>query len=482
MKVVIIGAGPAGLSCGYELAKNGVEVEVYESSSFIGGMARTINIWGQRVDLGPHRFFSNEKRVNEFFTNLMKEDYCIVNRITRIYYKNRFFDYPLRVFNILRNLSLITIIQIIFDYVTIMIFPYKNPKSFEEWVINHFGRKLYNVFFKHYSEKLWGIPGSKIDSDWAAQRIHSLSLWEAVISAIFGNIGNKHKTLVDQFAYPKNGTGVLYERAADFIRNNGGKVHLDAPVKSIVQDREGSVSGIVLRDGRTVICDKVISTMPLTMLINGLCNVPANVVYSSNQLKFRNTILIFLEVDSISLFKDNWIYVHSPYVKHGRITNFRNWSKELNRDKKTTILCMEFWAFNNDPIWKAEDVDIAELAKKEIRVLKLFSEDIMILNSFVQRVPQCYPVYNIGYKDNLKKVENFLNTVEGLYPIGRGGSFKYNNQDHSILMGLLAGDKIINGLSTNLWKINTDDKYIEESRFNEVFINNISKDQNIKGS
>ena len=182
MKIIIIGAGHAGLSCGYELAKNGVDVEVYESSSFIGGMARTINIWGQRVDLGPHRFFSNEKRVNKFFTNLMKEAYCIVNRHTSIYYGNRFFNYPIKPINVLRNLPFITIIQIIFEYIKIIILPHKNPKSFEEWVVNHFGRKLYNIFFKNYSEKLWGIPGSEIDSDWAAQRIKSLSLLGVVIS------------------------------------------------------------------------------------------------------------------------------------------------------------------------------------------------------------------------------------------------------------------------------------------------------------
>ena len=484
MKVLIIGAGPAGLSCGYELAKAGIEVEVYEASPFVGGMARSFDLWGQRVDIGPHRFFSKEKHINEFFTTLVKDDYTLVNRMTRIYYRNRFFHYPIKLFNVLRNLPPTTIFMILFEYVRIRIFPYKDPKTFEEWVSNRFGRKLFEIFFKHYSEKLWGISTSKIDADWAAQRIKSLSLWEALISAIFGNKGDKHKTLLDQFAYPDNGTGTIYERAADYILNHGGKVNLQTPVKGVIQDaglgnrdqgsgtrdRGSGVTGIELKDGTIVKADYVVSTMPLTLLLKGLKDVPADVISAAEKLYFRNTLLVYLEVDSMDLFADNWIYVHSPEVKHGRITNFRNWSRELNRDKKTTILCMEFWAFDHDAIWTDNDENIAELAKKEIHLLKLVPQQTKILNAFVLRVPRCYPVYETGYQVNLKKVETYLDTVENLIPIGRYGAFKYNNQDHSILMGILAADKITQGLDTDLWKINTDVEYQEEARIKDVLI------------
>ncbi len=470
MKVIIIGAGPAGMSCGYELVKAGVEVEVYEASPFVGGMARSFDLWGQKVDMGPHRFFSKEKHINDFFTTLVKDDYTLVNRLTRIYYRNRFFHYPIKLFNVLRNLPPTTIFMILWEYLRIQMFPYKDPKTFEEWVSNRFGRKLFEIFFKHYSEKLWGISTSKIDADWAAQRIKSLSLWKAVFSAIFGNKGDKHKTLLDQFAYPNNGTGTLYERAAEYIIAHGGKVNLQMPVKKVMQDAGGRVSGIELKDGTIVMADRVVSTMPLTLMVKGLKDVPADVISAAEKLYFRNTILAYLEVDSIDLFKDNWIYVHSPEVKHGRITNFRNWSKELNRDKKTTILCMEFWAFDNDLIWKDKDENIAELAKKEIKLVKLVPLQAKILNSHILRIPHCYPVYETGYQVSLKKVENYLDTVENLLPIGRYGAFKYNNQDHSILMGILAADKITQGLTTDLWKINTDVEYQEDARIKDVLL------------
>jgi protoporphyrinogen oxidase len=326
-------------------------------------MARCFDLWGQRVDMGPHRFFSKEKHINEFFVTLIKDDYTLINRLTRIYYRNKFFNYPIKLFNVLRNLPLTIIVKILWEYMRIRLFPFKNPITFEEWVSNRFGRKLYEIFFKHYSEKLWGIPCSKIDADWAAQRIKSLSLWEAVISAIFGNIGNKHKTLLDQFAYLNNGTGTIYERAADYIKEYGGNVNLQMPVKRVVQDTTGKVTGIELKDESKVTADHVISSMPITNMVLGLQNVLEDVIQAIGKLYYRNTILAYLEVNSMELFGDNWIYMHSPEVKHGRITNFRNWSKELNRDKATTILCMEFWAFDNDPIWNDKDENIADLAK-----------------------------------------------------------------------------------------------------------------------
>ncbi|WP_375237855.1 FAD-dependent oxidoreductase [Aurantibacter sp.] len=470
MKVIIIGAGPAGLSCGYKLAKENVNVEIFEASPYVGGMSRSFDLWGQRVDLGPHRFFSKEKHINDFFTTLIKDDYTLVNRLTRIYYKNTFFNYPIKLFNVLRNLSIFTIFQILWDYAKVRLVPIKNPDTFEKWVSNRFGTKLYEIFFKHYSEKLWGIPCSKIDADWAAQRIKSLSLFEAVKSAFFGNIGNKHKTLIDQFAYPNYGTGTLYERAANYITEHNGQINLNKKVSNVIQDANGKAIGIELTDGTQVFADVVISTMPLTLLLKGLQNVPTQITKAVNKLYFRNTILVYLEVDALDLFKDNWIYVHSPEVKHGRITNFRNWSPTLNKDKDTTILCMEFWAFNEDEIWTDKDENISELAIKEIKTLNLIPKETKFLNSKIIRVPRCYPVYETGYQKPLKEVESYLDTIENLIPIGRYGSFKYNNQDHSILMGILAAEKITTGKHIDLWEINTDVEYQEDAKIKDVLL------------
>ncbi len=468
-KVIIIGAGPAGLSCAYSLSKQNVDVEVYEASEHVGGMSRSFDLWGQRVDLGPHRFFSKEKRINQFFAEVLEGEFTMVNRLTRIYYKNRFFQYPLKLSNVLRNLNLFTIARILWDYFIQKVKPIKNPTTFESWVTNRFGKKLYEIFFKSYSEKLWGISCSKIDADWAAQRIKTLSLWSAVLSALKGNSGNKHKTLVDEFAYPKNGTGMLYKKCADKIRENGGRIHTSLPVKKIVLKDDRAI-GIELKDGKRVEADYVISTMPLTSMIRGLEHIPEKVRAAANQLYFRNTILVYLEIDGIDLFDDNWIYVHSQEVKHGRITNFRNWCPTLYREKNTSIICLEFWAFDEDTIWNLDDDDLSTIAKSELSQLNLIPTDMEILNSKVIRIPKCYPVYETGYQVPLKILENFVDEIDGLIPIGRYGSFKYNNQDHSILMGLLAAENITKNGGINLWDINTDIEYQEEGEIKDVLI------------
>jgi len=470
-KVIIIGAGPAGLSAGYTFIKEGtdLDIEIYEASSHIGGMSRSFDLWNQRVDLGPHRFFSKEVKINNFFDEIIKEDYTLVNRLTRIYYKKKFFDYPLKLFNVLKNLNIVTIFTILLDYGKQRLFPIKNPDTFEKWVTNRFGKKLYTIFFKHYTEKLWGIPCSKIDADWAAQRIKGLSLFEAILSALKGNKGNKHKTLVDQFAYPKNGTGSLYEKAEKYIKENGGTIHKESPVKKVIIENN-VCKGIITVDGVKHFSDYVISSMPLTSLIKGINDVPKDVVKASEALYFRNTILVYLEINKEDLFEDNWIYVHSPDVTHGRITNFRNWCPSINKNKKSTILCLEFWAFEEDKIWKSNDEYLSELAIKELKTLNLIEPDEIIHNSKVIRVPKCYPVYEIGYRDHLDLIENYLKSLNNLIPIGRYGAFKYNNQDHSILMGILAAENIIYNSNIDLWALNTDTEYQEDGAVKDVLI------------
>ena len=462
MKVIVIGAGPAGLSCAYELSRQGVEVEVFEVNDQVGGMSRTIDLWGQKVDLGPHRFFSKEKRVKDFFHSVLKGEYTSVPRLTRIYYNKRYFNYPLKIRNVIWNLPLTTIVRVLWDYLLIRIKPIKNPTSFEEWVINRFGRKLYSIFFKSYSEKLWGVPCSEIDADWAAQRIKTFSLFGAISASLKSKDGGKHQTLIDEFDYPKNGTGYLYDRTAQEIEGNGGKVFLNSGIKRVVKQGE-SVSGVELLDGRLVEADVVVTTMPLTNLVKGFSekDVPEDVVKSIDQLYFRNTILVYLEIEGKNLFEDNWIYIHSDKVKHGRITNFRNWCPTLNQDESNTILCLEFWTFDQDELWQCGQEELIALAKKEVQELQLFPQTKAILRSEVVKIPKCYPVYEKGYKKHLSIVQDYLDGIENLIPIGRYGSFKYNNQDHSILMGLIAADKILNNSKVNLWDVNTDSDYQE---------------------
>jgi len=461
-KIIVIGGGPAGLTAAHKLTTKGNQVLLFEAGIEVGGLSRSFDLWGQKVDCGPHRFFSSDKIVNDYFKEIIKDDYTVVNRLTRIFYQNKFFYYPLQIKNVLANLSFLTMSQILFTYILQRITPIKNPITFDEWVTNRFGKKLFTIFFKNYSEKLWGIPCSKIDADFAAQRIKKLSLWEALKGAIFGNKENKHKTLVDHFAYPNNGTGMLYDRIAEQFQMAGGELRLESPVKKVLQNPEGTVIGVELVNGQSFFADIVISTMPLTLMVKSLNNIPKEVIEACNKLYYRNTILVYLEIDSVDLFPDNWIYVHSPDVLHGRITNFRNWSAELYGDKKTTILCLEYWCFDEDTIWKQDEVEMGKLGEKELRSMKLIKSTDKVLNTHLLRIPKCYPVYEAGYTEPLGIIRNYLQTIDKLVVIGRYGSFKYNNQDHSILMGLLAARQIETNTDQDLWSINTDSEYQEK--------------------
>ena len=462
MKVAVIGAGPAGITAAYELAKAGVEVEVYEATSKVGGLAKTIDLWNQKVDLGPHRFFSSDNRVNELWLEVAGKEYEMVDRLTRIYYKKKFFFYPLKPFDALINLGLGQATLCLLSYLQERMSPTKQDGTFESWVVSRFGRRLFEIFFKTYSEKLWGISCTELDADFAAQRIKKLSLFEAIKNAVFGGKDNKHKTLVDQFAYPKGGTGMVYENMERYINAHGGKVHCSTPVNRVLTE-SGTVTALELADGTVKKYDHIISSMPISLLVTRLPEVPANVKQSAESLKFRNTILVYLNVHAIDLFPDNWLYVHSSDLQMGRLTNFRNWVPELYGKEKTSIMVLEYWCYDEDAMWTAKDEELIELAKKELRHTGLI-KDADISDGYVYRIQRCYPVYETGYKEKLKPVEEYLSSVKGLSVIGRYGAFKYNNQDHSILMGLLAAENITKGTKHNLWEINTDyDSYQESS-------------------
>lgn len=463
-RVAVIGAGPAGLTAAYVLAKKGVAVDVYEASPFVGGMARSIEMWGQTVDIGPHRFFSSDPRVNALWLDVIGTDYRMVNRLTRIFFRNKFYYYPVKAGNALKNLGLFEAIRCLVSYMWQRLKPGRNDlgETFESWVIARFGKRLYRHFFKTYSEKLWGVSTSDLDSDFASQRIKKLSLGETVKNALFGGGAEKHKTLVEQFAYATGGTGQVYERMSDYVKNHGGNVYLGTPVDSLITSDE-TVQGIKLASGELREYDEVISSMPITLLVGRLPNVPPEVEKASKSLRFRNTVIVYLQVDARNIFPDNWIYIHSAELRTGRITNFRNWVPDITNGKPEAILAMEYWCFDEDDFWHWDDTRYVELAREEIVKTGLL-ESNQILDGKVVRVPKCYPLYRRGYKDQLCLVEDHLRRYEHLQVVGRYGAFKYNNQDHSILMGLLAAENITEDAQHDLWNTNSDDEYQESSR------------------
>ncbi|MDR1305650.1 MAG: FAD-dependent oxidoreductase [Verrucomicrobiales bacterium] len=472
MNVVIIGAGPAGLTAAYALAKRGVTVSVLEATGAVGGMARTIPLWGQRVDLGPHRFFSADPRVNKLWLEIAGADYDMVSRLTRILYKNRLFHYPLKPANALRNLGPLEAARCLASYLLQQF--RQTPAadadiadaSFEQWVTRRFGRRLYEIFFKTYSEKLWGIPGDRLDADFAAQRIKKFSLGVALKTALLG-AGGQHQTLVDLFAYPRGGSGAIYEQMAARISASGGRLRLNTPARRVLT-RAGRATAVELVTGETVSADHIISTMPLTDLVARLEPAPVPVLSACARLKYRNTILVFLQLDADRLFPDNWLYVHAADLRCGRITNFRNWSPTLTGAERATILALEYWCNDADAFWRLPDAALTALATDEIKRSGLLPRGLAITAGHVERLHRSYPVYERGYKQPLTVVANYLKTIPGLTLIGRYGAFKYNNQDHSILMGLLAADNLAAAADGappphDLWSVNTDYEYQEAS-------------------
>ena len=461
--VAIIGAGPAGLTAACKLSRRGIKVTVYEAGDSVGGMARTISLWGQMLDLGPHRFFSRDPRVNELWLEAVGRDYSIVNRLTRVYYRNTFFDYPLRVGSALRGLGFVEAIRCILSLIKARVLPERDESTFETWVSNRFGSRLFGIFFRSYSEKLWGISCKELDADFARQRIRKLSLFEAVKSAVIGNRETRHKTLEDEFAYPHFGAGLAYERLAQDITEHGGKIHLNTSVKAVRPPQAPDGKPVVEFDtGAELVFDHVVSTMPISILVDRM-GAPDDIRQHARALKFRNTILIYLKVEGPSPFPDQWIYVHSSNLQMGRVTNFQNWVPGITNGQKDTILCLEYWCYDRDEIWARDEVSLVNLATEEIYKTTLVPAGSVKAGKVV-RVPKCYPVYATGYRTHLAPIEQYLSAQHGLSVIGRYGAFKYNNQDHSILMGLLAAENIADGAHHNLWAINSDYEYHESSR------------------
>lgn len=457
MKVGVIGAGPAGLVVGHELARRGVQVEIFEASAQVGGMSRTLCLWDHKVDLGPHRFFSQDERVLRFWREMVGEDGHLIERLTRIYFGGRFYDYPLRPLNALKNMGGGNAALCLMSYCREKLRHSPTPESFEQWVVAAFGRRLFEMFFKSYSEKLWGIGCDELDADFAAQRIKKFSLGKAVLSML-NLMPGVHPTLVDRFHYPSTGTGMVYDTIADRLRAMGGQLHLSTPISGIAADGHS----LRLANGGVRAFDHVVSTMPLTLLCQSLPDLPEKVRAACASLTYRHTLLVYLLVDGDDLFPDQWLYIHSPELRLGRVTNFQNWSPGIRGREGQSVLVLEYWCSDGDQVFAMTDEELSRMAEEEIRSTGLLGK-AGILDAKVIRIEKCYPVYRKGYRDALAvAVDHLKQAAPQVSAIGRYGAFKYNNQDHSILMGLLAAENIADGTHHDLWHINTDYEVYQE--------------------
>ena len=466
-KVVLIGGGPAGLTGAYELCKLGVKPLVLEKDSVVGGISRTVNYKGYHFDIGGHRFFTKVGAVQRMWHEVLPEgEFLRRGRLSRIYYNNKFFYYPLRPLNALFGIGIWNSILVFGSYIWAHWFPELPEDNFERWVSNRFGKRLYRIFFKTYTEKVWGIPGNEIAAEWAAQRIKGLSLIVALKNALLQQAVDKKsvvKTLIDSFEYPKLGPGMMWNTVADLVKEKGGDIRLNAEVDKILWSN-GQVEAVEVSgpDGREAIRGThFISSMPIRELLQKFDPVvPHKVLAAANSLHYRDFLTVALIIDRADLFPDNWIYIHDPGVKVGRIQNFKNWSSSMVPDPSKSCLGLEYFCFEGDGLWSSQDEKLIELGKEELAHLGLVRED-EVVDGMVVRMPKAYPVYDTTYREALTTIRQFLDPFHNLQLVGRNGMHKYNNQDHSMLTAMLAVENVF-GANHDLWKVNADEEYHEE--------------------
>jgi protoporphyrinogen oxidase len=464
-RTVVIGAGPAGLTAAHELTALGRAVTVLERDDQVGGIARTVVYRGYRFDIGGHRFFTKARSIQELWEDVMGDDFLVRPRLSRIHYRDHFFHYPLKPVEALMGLGPWEALRILVSYLRARAFPIEDERTFEEWVVNRFGRRLFEIFFETYTEKVWGRPCSEIGADWAAQRIKNLDLVAAVRNALLGSRGDGQvvTTLIDQFHYPRLGPGMLWERWSDRLAARGVEIRMRTEVNRLVH-RDGCVVAIDARrdDGTTerVEAEHFISTMPVRELVRALAPTPPGpVLEAADRLQYRDFLTVVLIVDGAELFPDNWIYIHSPDVRVGRIQNFKNWSPEMVPDPATTSLGLEYFVHEGDELWSLPDAELIELGEKETARLGLV-EPGAVRDGTVVRVRKAYPVYDDGYREALSTIRGWLAGLDNLQLVGRNGQHRYNNQDHSMLTGILAARNVA-GEEHDIWAVNLDEEYHE---------------------
>ncbi len=463
--VVIAGAGPAGLTAAFELVRRGLRPVVLEMDGIVGGLARTNQHSGYRFDLGGHRFFTRIERVNRIWEDLLGERFLRVRRLSRIYYRGRFFDYPLRMGNVLRGLGPLESLLIAASFLRSVAAPSAREDNLEDWVSNRFGKRLYQAFFKSYTEKVWGMPCSRIPAEWAAQRIKGLSLRTALLNAMFGNRRNKIKSLIEEFRYPELGPGMMWEAMRDDIVRGGGSVLLHREVRRILVRGRRVAAFVAGRPGggeERFDGSHFVASMPVTELIARMDpSPPAPVVESARRLRHRDFLTVCLILDRPGLFPDNWIYIQDAEQRMGRLQNFGNWSARMLADPSRSSLGAEYFVNEGDDLWTMPDAELLRLAEAELRCVNLIGST-RVQDGVVYRQKKAYPVYDHDYRENLGRIRAFLGELENLQLVGRNGLHRYNNQDHSMLTALLAVENLF-GARHDVWSVNTDDRYHEES-------------------
>jgi protoporphyrinogen oxidase len=470
--IVIIGAGPAGLTAAYVLSKRGVPSTVLESDTVVGGISRTATADGWRFDIGGHRFFTKVQSVeNLWFEILGPENFLKRPRLSRIYYRGKFYDYPISAMNALRNLGPIEALRCAGSYVWARVHPPKDKSTLEGFVVSRFGWRLYGHFFKTQSEKVWGVPCTEIQADWGAQRIKNLSLfravWEALKPKWLRARAAKSKqvtSLIEEFNYPKYGPGMMWERCAELVTAQGTKITFDATVTK-VEHRDGKAFAVTATTGGAqsrLDCTDVISSMPIGALLRAMDpSPPADVIAAAAALRYRDFITVALVVPESAGFPDNWIYINDKSVEVGRIQNFGQWSPYMVKDGRT-CLGLEFFVSEGDHMWTKDDADLIEQGKRELHEIGLLDDPSVVEDGFVVRMPKAYPMYDAAYKDNVERLAQWIaEHTPNVHPVGRNGMHRYNNQDHSMLTAMLSVENVF-GAHHDVWNVNVEEEYHEE--------------------
>ena len=466
---MVIGAGPAGLTAAFQLHKHGISSTVLEASEEIGGISRTAMRDGWRFDIGGHRFFTKVQPVEVLWHEILPdEDFLMRPRKSRIFYEGKYYDYPLKASNALRNLGVIEAIRCVASYASAMVRPPKDQSNYEGWLVARFGWRLYRTFFKTYTEKLWGVPVSDMPADWAAQRVKGLSLGNAIVNALLPKRNQKDITsLIEEFQYPKYGPGMMWQTCREKIEAQGSTVLTSQKVTRIVHDAgRATLVQSTLPDGTTVDhpATEVISSMPISQLLEVMePPVPAEVRAAADDLHYRDYLIVALVLpEALVDFDDNWIYIHEPAVRTMRIQNFGSWSPYMVKPGFNT-LGLEYTVWEGDDEWSSSDEKLIERAKHELEQLGLAKVG-EVTDGFVVRQAKAYPIYDDRYHENVDVMRAWLaEHAPNVHPVGRNGMFRYNNQDHSMFTAMLTVENIATGTAHDVWEVNVEEEYHEEA-------------------